>query len=216
MHRRCLSFVRQVFDLELEAGRIDSNPAIDIKRYKEAKRTRLPSMDEYRLVYDKCAPRLQVIADLLRLCGQRVTDTLRVRRTDVLTSGPGIRFGGQKTGKPAIVKWTPELRAVVERAKTLNGNVVSVWLLQGRLGKPPNYRSVKLQWDNACEAAGVDDFWLHDMRAMALTQAKREGKNPTALGRHSSPAMTERYLRDREVPVVEGPDFGQVLDTAEK
>ena len=214
MANRCLSFLRQVFDYALEHGKVDANPALGIKRYKEAKRKRLPSISEYDAVYAQAKPRLQVIADLLRLGGQRVSDTLRIRHADLLAEG--IRFEARKTDKPVIVKWNAELRAVVERAKTLNGNVRALTLLQGRLGKPPDYRSIKLQWDNACEAAGVEDLWLHDLRAMALTQAKKEGKDPTALGRHSSQAMTERYLRDREIPVVEGPSFGRPLDTGEK
>jgi len=65
-------------------------------------------------------------------------------------------------------------------------------------GKTPNYRTVKLRWDNACAAAGVADAHLHDLRAVAATWAKKQGKDPTALLGHTSLAQTARYLRDRE------------------
>jgi hypothetical protein len=44
----------------------------------------------------------------------------------------------------------------------------------------------------ARKAAGVHNVRLHDLRAMAATEAKRQGKNPTALLLHSSEAQTRR------------------------
>jgi len=211
MGNRCLSFLRQVFDYALEQGLIASNPAIGVKRHKEAKRKRVPSQEEYAAV---CAhagsERLQVVAELLRYTGQRVEDVLHIQIAHLTEAG--ILFDPEKTGKPFYAAWTPELRGVVDRAKALRGRARSPalkWLLQGRRGKPPNYRSVKEQWDRACLAAGIEDLHLHDLRAMCLTQAKREGLDPQALGRHSSPQMTERYLRDREIPVIQTPSFRQ-------
>jgi len=48
---------------------------------------------------------------------------------------------------------------------------------------------------------------------MAGTEAKRQGLDPTALLGHADAKMTRRYLRDREVPVVEGPSFVDVVKT---
>lgn len=50
-----------------------------------------------------------------------------------------------------------------------------------------------------------DNSIFRDLRAMAGTAAKAQGKNPTALLGHTSAAMTARYLRDKEVSVVDGP-----------
>jgi integrase len=76
-----------------------------------------------------------------------------------------------------------------------------------RRGKAPDYLTVRDQWDKACAAAGVADADLRDLRAMAVPAAKAQGKNLSALLGHTSPAMTARYLRDKEVPVVDGPTF---------
>jgi hypothetical protein len=48
---------------------------------------------------------------------------------------------------------------------------------------------------------------------MAGTEAKRQGLDPTALLGHTDAKMTKRYLRDREIPVVNGPSFRQNLDS---
>ena len=68
----------------------------------------------------------------------------------------------------------------------------------------------------ACEAAAIADADLRDLRVMAGTAAKAQGKTPTAPLGHTSPAMTTRYLRDKEVPVADGPSFRQVLNVRQK
>lgn len=213
MANRCLSVLRQVMHYAVEHQLIDSNPAIGIKRHTEAKRTRLVTLAEYRAIHDKAGPRLRAIMALLLLTGQRVGDVLAIKRADL--TDDGIRFRQQKTDVPLVVKWTPELREAVEQAKSLHP-FASLTLFRNRMGKAPDYRTVRDQWDEACRAAGVRDARLHDLRAMSLTAARAQGKDATALAGHSSAAMTARYLRDRAGMVVEGPSFGQagqLLDT---
>jgi integrase len=208
MANRCLSVLRQVFDYALEQQLVDSNPAIGIKRHREAKRTRLLSVQEYAAIYAKAGPRLQVIMDLCIRTGERISDVLKIRTADL--TDDGIRFVQMKTGAKRVVPWTPELRAIVERSKSLHQNIRSLTLLHNQRGKAPDYSTVKIQWDKARKAAGIPDVTLHDLRAMAATHAKRQGKNPTALLGHTSPAQTARYLRDREEVIAEGPSFGEL------
>lgn len=216
MANRCLSLLRQVFDyaLEQQIPGVEINPAIGIKRHKEAKRTRLISIDEYVAIYAQAGPRLQVIMDLLIRTGERINDVLKIRRADLLDEG--IRFQQQKTGAKRIVPMTPELDEVVARAKVLNGNIRALTLLHNRKGKSPDYRTVKLQWRKACARAGVAGANLHDLRAVAATWARKQGMNATKLLGHSSPQQTERYLRDREEVVAEGPSFRRLIDNAKK
>jgi integrase len=208
MANRCLSLLRQVFDYALEQQLIDSNPAVGIKRHKEAKRDKLISTEEYGAIYGHAGPRLQVIMDLCIRTGQRISDILKIRRADLLED-EGIRFEQMKTGAKRIVPWTPELRSVVARAKGLHGNLMALTLLHNRKGKAPDYSTIKIQWDKARKAGGVPDATLHDLRAVAATAARRQGKDATALLGHTNPAQTERYLRDREEVIAEGPSFRQ-------
>ena len=214
MANRLLSVARLVFDFALERGLIDSNPATGIKRLTEAKRPRLLTDDEVAAIYAKAPPRLQVIIDLLALTGQRVGDVLALRRSDL--TDEGIAFTQQKTGARLVIRWSPALRSVVERANTLHGNVRALTLLHNRRGKAPDYKSTYIQWQTACGAAGVSDAHLHDLRAYALTRAQREGLDPTALAGHTSAAMTKRYLRAREIPVVSGPSLSRLFAEQKK
>lgn len=214
MANRCISLLRQIFDYALDEQLVESNPVIGIKRFEERKRDRLISRQEYEAIYQRAGDRLQVIMDLCYLTGQRVGDVLNIRRADLTEDG--VRFQQQKTDARLIVRWTPELVDVVNRAKGLHGNVKALTLLHNRRGKAPDYGTIKLQWDKARKAAGIEDVQLRDLRAMSGTAADAQGKDATGLLGHKNRSMTERYLRGREIPHVEGPSFGQVLDVGQK
>lgn len=207
MTNRCLTLLRHVFNYAIRRGKMQYNPAIGVEKHAELKRDRLISSGEYRTIYEKAGDRLQVIMDLCYLTGQRVGDVLKIGRQDITTDG--VYFRQQKTGKKLLVEWTPELKAVVERAKGMGGKVKALTLLQNRLGRAPDYTTVKLQWDKARRAAGILDAQMRDLRAMSLTEAEEQGKNPTALAAHSSESMTKRYLRGKKIAKVSGPSFRQ-------
>jgi integrase len=204
-----LTVLRLVMAYAVEEQLIDFNPCIGIKPLPPGKRDRLIGPDEFDAIYAKASPRLQCFMDLLRLTGQRVSDVLNLKRAAL--GEEGIYFKQQKTGAKLIVAWSPELRRVVERAKSVESHGVSTMtVFSQRGGRPLKLYTIRQQWDLACTKAGVENAQLRDLRAMAGTEAKRQGINPTALLGHADPKMTRRYLRDRETPVVEGPSFGRV------
>lgn len=204
MTNRCLSLFLQVMNFAVRRRLVEINPVLGVDKHPERQRDRLLNAQEYASIYAVAGPRLQCIMDLLYLTGQRVNDVLKLKRSDLTEDG--IYFQQQKTGKKILVQWSPELRTAVDRAKGLN-EIPAITLFQGRGRKAPDYRSVKLQWDNACASAGVQDAQLRDLRAMSLTEADDEGKDPTALAGHHSPAMTKRYLRRKKIAKVDGPSF---------
>jgi integrase len=211
MANRVLSFGRQVFDYALENQLVDLNPFSGIKRHAEKKRIRLLSQSEFNAIYVRVGPRLRTVMDPLFLTAQRIENALSINMRDL--GHEGIAFTQRKTGARLVVRWSPQLRAAVGRAKALGGNVRALTLLYNRRGKAPDYRSVLAQWHAARKAAGVDDATPHDIRAMALTaMMQQKGKEAArAVAGHTSDAQTARYLRDRAVPLVEGPAMEPAL-----
>lgn len=207
MANRVLSFLRTVFAYAVRKQLVDTNPCVGVKRLAERKRERYITDAEWRAIFDKAGARLQVIMRVAYLTGQRIDDVLKIRRTQI--GADGIEFKQKKTGAKLLVRWSPDLRAAVADALALHGPVQALTLFLGRTGKAPDYRSVLLQWHTAADAAGVVDALPNDQRAKAATDTKRQGKDATALLGHTSPAMTERYLRDRETPQVDGPSLGR-------
>lgn len=201
MANKCVMVLKMVFYWALENGQATSNPAVGAAKYKERARTRRVTLDEFAAIRQHASPRLQVVMDLCYLTGQRIGDVLKIRRGDLLDAGVYVRQ--QKTGAELTVAWSPDLRAAVERAKAQHGSVARMRLI------PWAYRTMHQDWTAAVKAAGVEHCTLHDLRAMSASDTKRQGGNAQALLGHTNPRMTERYLRDSDVPVVSGPALGQ-------
>jgi integrase len=212
MANRCLTIARIAFGYMAEQQLIDGNPAVGVPPYGEPKRERLLSPDEFAAIYEKAVPRLRAMMDLMRLTGQRLMDVVGIHESQI--GAEGVAFKQAKTGARLVVRWTPELRAAVDSARALN-KVRSLTLFRGRLGAPPKYRSVYVQWTTACRLAGIADAQARDLRAMSATEADAQGKDATKLLGHTTSATTRRYLRGRVVPVVDGPSIGQVLDVGQ-
>lgn len=146
-------------------------------------------------------PMIAVLIDLAYLTGQRVSDLLSLRWSDV--TNRGIEFKPAKTVNSSGVKlsigWTASLRHVIERAKV--GPVQGMFVIHGPRGQQWRYPGVKSAWRRACERAGIKDAHFHDIRAKALTDVRRRlGEDAAqALGGHTTAEMTARYVKAREV-----------------
>jgi integrase len=201
---RVVIVLRKVLDYALMHGHVDNNAAVGIKAISQDARTRRITAAEYAAIKANGTPLLAVVMDLLYLTGQRVGDVLAIKRADLTTDG--IEFQQEKTDARLVVAWNEDLRGAVERAKATGGKVVGAHLLMKR-GRPVTYTMIWKQWTKACKAAKVEDANIHDVRAMSGTEAKAQGLDSQALLGHTDAKQTRRYLRDRVVPVVDGPRF---------
>lgn len=186
---------------------VERNVARDVRPLKTKTRDRYITDAEFAAIYAKATPTLRSIMDLCYLTGQRIGDILAIRHTDL--GGDGIAFKQQKTGHRMIVQWSLDLEAAVARAKTLHASLRGMTLLHTRHGKPFSYNTVRTLWDRATASAGVEDAHLHDLRAKAATDAKKQGKDSKALLGHASESSHLRYLRSRETAVAAPVDFRQ-------
>lgn len=207
---RILTFARISFSNGLTWGMCRTNPTYGVKRHLEGKRNRLISADEYKAIWNAAPPQLRAIMDVCYLTGQRIGDVLAIRLVDI--SREGIAFQQEKTGKRLTVAMTPEIEEAIGRAKGLHSNIRGLTLFHGRGGRPLSYYGVRSAFQRACKRAGVEDAILHDLRAKAATDARKQGKNATHLLGHSTESTTTRYLRSREFTVVNGPSIGQSLE----
>ncbi|MFU1921760.1 tyrosine-type recombinase/integrase, partial [Klebsiella pneumoniae] len=117
MANRTLTVLRVVFAQALEWGEVDSNPCIGIKPHSEKKRGRYLNDKELLSILDNCSEYMRCIFELAYLTGQRIGDVLSIKLDDV--SDDGIAFQQQKTGSKVLISMTPDLDAVVQRAKAL-------------------------------------------------------------------------------------------------
>lgn len=201
---RMLTVLKLVFQWALDRGRVEANPCVSVKRFVQKPRDRLITPKEYAAIYNGCPDWLQCVMDICYLTGQRIGDVLKIERGHLRDEG--IYFEQQKTGKRLVVEWTPELRAATDRAQSLLVDQVrTTYLLAGRGGRLRLHSNVWRVFKDAASAANVPDATLHDLRAMAGTDAESQGIDPSALLGHSDPRTTRIYLRDKRPKLVKGP-----------
>ena len=218
MANRMRTVLRMAFDHAVLMGYCQSNPVTSVPRHKERRRDRYLTDTEYLAIWQAGSETLRCIMDVAYLTGQRIGDVLAIRLSDI--DADGIHIRQQKTGKRLLILWNDDLRNAVERARNLFGRrTARIYLLGQRNGRIRSYGGVRDLFRRACQRAGIDGVTLHDIRAKAITDAKRAGLDAQALGGHSTEAMTNRYVRDRAETPATPPSFRQmpgILDSSKR
>ena len=133
---------------------------------------------------------------------------MRLRLSDFTPEGLVVTLAKTVThSKPGIrrlYQMTSGLADVLARIRRLRRRVGTVYLFATRTGQPYTASGWETGWRRLRERAGLPDIHFHDLRAKALTDAKRSGGLDYAqvLGGHEQRDTTEGYVRAREtVPV---------------
>ena len=108
------------------------------------------------------------------------------------------------TGQVMIFSYTPRLQDVLNRSKKLRRRATSMYLFATKDGTPHSTSGFNSAWRRLKNKVGLGDIHFHDIRAKALTDAKRMAGSDyaQALGNHASVETTETYIKTREVNTV--------------
>lgn len=188
---RALAILREAFNVGIDQGLCEFNPAAQVKRKRQVKRTRRLTDAEFKRIRQCAKGQLPLIMDVLYYTGQRIGDVLKIKQADI--SGGVIHIVQQKTGAEVDIEIGPELEKVIAKARS--GPVTGLWLFS-RHGKPISYSTVHSAYETACKRAGVLDTTLHDIRAKTITDISLRGDDPQALAGHTDAKMTADYVRE--------------------
>ena len=158
---------------------------------------------------------MQVLVDLCYLTCQRSTDIRNLRWSQVDEPAGVIHFVPSKTedstGEPVDWPITPEIAAVLKRAKELRASrkvqkLGDDYVLTDMHGKQKTAAACRAAWREAMARAGLaeKDYTIKDIRAKAMTDASKAGYDLDALqvaGAHADRSTTQGYIKQREVPV---------------
>lgn len=198
-------------------GWTDVNPALaghgNVVRNREHRRDRYISDDELRWLHSAADEQWQCIIELAYVTAARRGDLMKMHLSDLERDVLVIRQG--KTEARVRYELTPELHSIIDRAKKLRRRVGTLHLFATRDGKPYSESGWESSWRRIRERAGVENVHFHDLRAKALTDAKRAAGRDyaQALAAHASGDMTEAYIRARDSIVVR--PLQSVLNTKE-
>lgn len=196
---------------------VASNPCKEVKLKKPKKRKVYIPDDHFIAIRDalligddgKKTPTgdmMQCFVDLCYLVLQRSTEVRLLQKTQI--DEHLIHFVPTKTedssGEAVDCAITPEIRAVLERAKKLEP--LSEYIIRDKDGEPKTAKAVRDAWNDAKRRAGLADkpYTVKDILAKAMTDAEKAGysKEELRIARaHTSVETTEIYLKDKQVPV---------------
>ena len=195
------AIISNVFDIAVRYGIVNANPARQIKYNRVGGRDRLITDQEYRAIWKAADDHVRIAMDVGYLTGTRIQDILDIHLGDLSPEGIFVKVGKVKnsTKKKQLFLWSPGLEEVIARAKALPRSVRGLYLICDRQGKPYSYSTFNTHWLKAVRSVGIEGVHFHDIRAKAATDAKALGINYQALLGHASKAMSDRYLRAREI-----------------
>jgi integrase len=167
------------------------NPCSGIEGFSERPRSIYVADTDFSAAYKAASEPVKDFMDLLYLTGQRPSDVLRMRRSDIKDGVLYIQQG--KTDTPLRMVVEGQLEAVIDRI--MSRKVTSLRLVASETGQPLTLGGLRARFkkDNP-------SFQLRDLRAKAETdKAEDTGDIRQAqkqLG-HSTVTMTETYIRSR-------------------
>ncbi|WP_408120649.1 tyrosine-type recombinase/integrase [Caballeronia grimmiae] len=155
---------------------------------------------------------MQCFVDLCYLTAQRSTEIRTLKWSQIDRNAGVIHFLPSKTedssGAAVDFAITPEIDAVLNRIREIDGRprIGDANVIHNRKGEPYASTAFLAAWDRAMKRIGLGDqpYTIKDIRAKALTDAKRAGydiKELMVAAAHTREQTTHIYVKQRDIPV---------------
>jgi integrase len=175
LRNRMLAVLSAAYREALDWGWIQGNPCSLIERHVPQPKDRQLTEEEFQAARKLVAKaprsgwRLALVMDLARYTGQLQGDIISLRWSQVNEEEGTILFRHRITRKKITVLVTPELRAVLDRAKQRSGK--NQYVVTTRAGMPYTSDGIRAMWQRFMQrkwkATGNDPFTFHDIRRLA-------------------------------------------------
>ena len=164
-----------------------------MKRNPEKSRRRYVTDVEFKAVHDIASPTIQCAMKFALITGLRQGDLLSLSLQNITDDGLLVETG--KTGKRLLFDWTSDLRSVIDEARALPRNVLSIYLSPNRSGQQYTSSGFRANWHRLMKKAMDESklatwFTFHDLRAKAGSY----GEDDKLLG-HDDPKMLNRVYK---------------------
>ncbi len=188
-----------IFTTAIRWGIVENNPCKDVRGHSEKGRDRYIENWEFTAVKNIASPLFKSLMDLAYVTAMRRGDLLSLKLSDLTDSG--IRNNTNKDSKKILIKWTAELRQIINYAVENQANKSSEFLFCTRKGTMYTDKGIRSMWQRliikALRTNAISKrFTFHDIRRKAATDA--ENKNGREYARrllgHTTQKMTEKYI----------------------
>ena len=199
---RTLGVLSKMFNMaEVWGLRPDgSNPCLHVKRFKEEKRERFLSAEEFRrlgsvldeILQEGSETRSAVVAiRLLMLTGCRLSEIQKLRWEHVDLDSGELNLPDTKTGGRAV----PLAPSAVRLLAALPRNDDNQWVIVGRKAGS-HLTDLQHPWRRIRDRAGLPDVRIHDLRHSFASRALALGEGLPMIGKllgHTQVQTTARY-----------------------
>jgi integrase len=187
---------------------IGTNPVRGIDRYKERRRERYLSTEEFARLADVLIkaerdqtemPTAIAAIRLLIATGCRLNEILCLKWQDVDLGRRILKLADTKTG-PQTIHLNALAVEVLNQIPRQSSNPYVIW----GLNEGQHLINLQKPWRRMRKQAGLDDVRLHDLRHSFASVAAGLGEGLPMIGKllgHSQPATTSRYAHLAEDPV---------------
>lgn len=203
---RVVEIIGTVYARAVEWGYTGSNPAKDIRPFKEVKRDRFIQADElpafFKALADDTSEDFKHFVLLCLLTGARRVNVLSAQWQEINLASAVWRIPDSKNGEPVVVALVPEaveiLKARDPDGEKKTGFVFPADSKTGYLSPPAK------RWQALLKRAGMADFRIHDLRRSLGSWQAISGASLAIIGKslgHKSADATLIYARLSMDPV---------------
>lgn len=184
----------------------------DLLLKEKQERIRELSKDEEARLFEALHDNLKPIVEFALLSGQRRSEVIKLRWSDVDLTAARATFN-IKGGEKRVLPLTPRMVALIANQPKVCAQVFTYVCLRPappRADRPRRLKGERYpfseggwarQWKQALEDAGIADFRFHDLRHTKGTRALRATGNLKAVSKmlgHTSVLTTSRYAHALE------------------
>ena len=200
---RDLAVLRQMLGIAERKRLIRSAPFREIEMLEERKERRQPhilTFDEEQRLLATAADHIRVLAILILETGLRSgKEALALKWADIDFLNESIRVRQSKTlAGQRIVPMSSRCNAELRRWREDFGPHFSEYVFAKPGHSEVHLRDVRAEWKNAVRAAGLEHFWLYDLRHSFASRVTQAGVSPIFVVQimgHSNPSILQTYAK---------------------
>jgi len=190
---REIQLLKKMFNVGIEEGYLEENPAKKIKLYSESDtvRDRVLSEEEEPGLFKELAEHVRPLVFSALHTGMRKGELLNLKKENVNLEKRQIKVERTKSQKARFIPINSALFDVLS----------SLMLKSGKEQRVFPFKFIQAAWENARRRAGLDDLTFHDLRRTFGTRLLEAGLNIVAISKlygHSSVLVTQRYLHPKD------------------
>jgi integrase len=203
---RVLAWIRTIYNKTMSWGWEGTNPAVGITKFKEQKRDRFVSYDEFPKLLEALANEPNTdMRDFFLLClytGARYGNVSAMEWDDLDFSINEWRIPDTKSGDPVRIPLIEQALEVLRSRDRIRAT--SQWVFPSKTSKSGHLQEPHAAWARILARAGLKNLRIHDLRRTCASYQAIAGTSLTIIGKslgHKSPQSTAIYARLSNDPV---------------